>query len=238
MVKMAQKAEHEYAGVKCGIMDQFASMFGEKDHLIQLDCRSLEYKSYPFRLEEYDVVLCDTNVKHSLASSEYNLRRQECEEGVEILKKHNAKINSLRDVSMNALMENKNGMSDILFKRCSYVIGEIERVLDSCEKLEKGDLLGFGQNMFKTHAGLSEDYGVSCEELDFLVDHAKTTTHVIGARMMGGGFGGCTINIVHKSATQSFIRDLKDAYQDKFCTEMKSHIVSIEDGTGEINNHS
>ena len=167
MVKMAQKAEHEYAGVNCGIMDQFASMFGEKDHVIQLDCRSLEYRSFPFVLDDYDVVLCDTNVKHSLASSEYNLRRQECERGVAMLQKYQPDIKSLRDVSIELLEAHKNEIDEVSYRRCRYVIEEIQRVKDSCLMLENGDMDTFGKNMFATHEGLSKEYEVSCDELDF-----------------------------------------------------------------------
>ena len=175
LVKLSQKAENEFVGVKCGIMDQFASVFGKTDKVMRLDCRSLDFEYFNFDLTEYRVVLCDTHVKHSLASSEYNTRRKECETGVEILQKHFPEVQSLRDVKLDQLEAHKNEFDPIVFQRCSYVVEENDRVLDSCEKLNKGDLPGFGENMFHSHEGLSKKYEVSCKELDFLVGEAKTT---------------------------------------------------------------
>ena len=234
MVKMAQLAEHEYAGVKCGIMDQFASMFGKKDHVFRLDCRSLEYEHFPFKLVDYDVILCNTRVEHSLASSEYNTRRQECEAGVAALQKHFPEIGSLRDATNDQLSKIRQEVDPIVYQRCSYVVGEIARVIDSCEKLKKGDLKGFGKNMYETHEGLSRDYAVSCDELDYLVEKAKTTGWVIGARMMGGGFGGCTINLVQKSQQQAFIDLMSESYKKDMGIDMEAYVVSIEGGTSNI----
>lgn len=234
MVKMAQLSEHEYAGVKCGIMDQFASMFGKKDHVFRLDCRSLEYQYFPFKLTDYDVILCDTKVEHALASSEYNTRRKECETGVAALQKHFGEVKSLRDVSKAQLEKIRNEVDPVVFKRCAYVVGEIARVIDSCEKLQNNDLVGFGKNMYETHDGLSNDYEVSCKELDYLVEKAKTTDWVIGARMMGGGFGGCTINLVKKSAQQQFIDLMSESYKKDIGIDMETYIVSIENGTSRI----
>jgi len=233
MVKMAQKAEHEYAGVKCGIMDQFASMFGKSDHVFRLDCRSLEYVYFPLKLTDYEIVLCNTKVAHSLASSEYNTRRQECETGVEILTKH-YDIQSLRDVANGQLESLKKEFDPIVYKRCSYVVNEIARVIDSCEKLQSNDLIGFGQDMYQTHEGLSKNYEVSCAELDFLVDKAKESGNVIGSRMMGGGFGGCTINLVKKSEQDNFINSVSESYRKRFSIDMEAYVVNIQDGTSRI----
>ncbi len=234
MVKMSQMAEHEYAGVKCGIMDQFASMFGAENKVIQLDCRSLEYKHFPLELKNYDILLCDTQVKHSLASSEYNTRREECETGVEILSKHNASIKSLRDVKIEFLNEHKDEFDPIVFKRCKYVVEENQRLLDACDALSDGNVEIFGKLMYETHAGLSEEYEVSCSELDVLVEIARESGYVLGSRMMGGGFGGCTINLVQKDKVEEFILKATDIYKEKTNKKLKVYKVSIENGTSII----
>jgi galactokinase len=234
IVKLSQSAENEFVGVQCGIMDQFASVFGRTDSIFRLDCKTLEYEYFDFVLEDYRIVLCDSQVKHSLASSEYNTRRKESEHGISILKKHYPKINSLRDVSIGEIKEHKNEFDDVTYKRCKYVIEEIARVQDCCELLKKGDLIGFGKNMFETHDGLSKDYEVSCEELDFLVDKAKETNMVIGSRMMGGGFGGCTINLVKISDIDRFIQTMTKAYKQELNLDMKVYLVKIENGTSKL----
>lgn len=231
IVKMSQIAEHEYAGVKCGIMDQFASVFGKKDHVIRLDCRSLEYKHFPLKLNDFSIILCDTQVKHSLASSEYNTRRQECETGVEILKKYNSSIESLRDVSKELLMKYENEFDAVVFKRCKFVVGEIARLIEACEELENGNVNRVGELMYETHAGLRDEYAVSCKELDVLVDIAHKSGVVIGSRMMGGGFGGCTINIVSKDNEPKFLEFAQNEYKKQTNIELKTYKVSIEDGT-------
>jgi len=236
MVEMAQWAEHNYAGVKCGIMDQFASMMGKKDNAILLDCRSLEYHYFPIDLNDYHLLLCDTGVKHSLASSEYNTRRKECEQGVEILKNLFPSIQSLRDVSVKMVTDNKDLLPRNIYKRCLYVTQEIERVLLAKDHLSQGRLKSFGELMFQTHDGLSQMYEVSCPELDFLVDHAKQDSSVLGARMMGGGFGGSTLNIIKKAATKDFIQSLSIKYKSAFGIEMHTHVVTIADGTSVIEN--
>lgn len=232
LAKMAQKAEHEYAHVMCGIMDQFANLFGKKNHVVRLDCRSLEYEYYNFDISAYRVILCDTRVKHSLASSEYNNRRKECEAGVRILQKYAPGIKSLRDVSIELLENHKNELSVPVYKRCSYVVNEIRRVQEACNDLQKGDLIAFGQKMFETHYGLQHDYEVSCVELDFLADEARKNPAVIGARMMGGGFGGCTINLVKLESVDSFIAEMSTAFKNQFNIELKTYITEIVDGTG------
>lgn len=235
LAKMAQKAEHEYAHVMCGIMDQFANLFGKKNHVVRLDCRSLEYEYYNFDISAYRVILCDTAVKHSLASSEYNTRRKECEEGVRILQNYSPGIKSLRDVSIELLEGHKDELSEKVYKRCSYVVNEIRRVQEACEDLQNGDLIAFGQKMFETHHGLQHDYEVSCDELDFLADEAKKNSSVIGARMMGGGFGGCTINLVKLESVDSFITEMSSAYKKKFNIDLKTYITEIVDGTSAVN---
>jgi galactokinase len=233
-VKISQAAENEFVGVKCGIMDQFASVFGKEDQIFRLDCKTLEYEYFHFVLRDYRVVLCDSQVKHSLASSEYNTRRKECESGVAILKKHYSEINSLRDVNIDQLIRHQDDFDPITFKRCKYVIEEIERVLDCCELLKAEDLIGFGQKMFKTHEGLSKDYEVSCKELDFLVEKAIESNMVIGARMMGGGFGGCTINLVKIDQLNQFVVQMTEAYKQELGLDLKTYMVEIENGTGKI----
>lgn len=230
---LAQKAEHEFAGVKCGIMDQFASVFGKKDHVIRLDCRSLDYEYFPLSLPDYEIVLLDTNVKHSLASSEYNVRRAQCEAGVAMIQKKYPQVLSLRDATMDMVRECIPG-DDIIFLRCKYVVEETDRLVTGCEDLQRGDLAAFGQKMFRTHDGLSKEYGVSCPELDYLVDAVRNHPAVIGARMMGGGFGGCTINIVRKEAVKELVNSLADGYKKETGLELKHYEVNIEDGSSRI----
>jgi galactokinase len=231
MVKLSQKAENEFVGVKCGIMDQFASMFGRKNHVIRLDCQSLAYEYVPFNTEGISIVLFDTNVKHSLASSEYNTRRQQCEAGVRMIQKHLPEVRSLRDVSLEMLDEWVAPEDQLIFRRCRYVVGENARLLAACDNLQRGDISAFGQKMFATHEGLSRQYEVSCEELDFLVDHVKDNQGVLGARMMGGGFGGCTINLVKEDAIGELVTQTSAAYARAMDKELKAYVGQIENGT-------
>ncbi|MCX6298941.1 MAG: galactokinase [Bacteroidetes bacterium] len=231
MVRLAQKAENEFVGVKCGIMDQFASMFGKTDAVIQLDCQSLGYNYMPFNQEGIKIVLLDTRVKHSLASTEYNLRREECEAGVKIIQEKYPAVASLRNATMQMIQECLINTDQKIIDRCSFVVAEIKRLQDACKDLEAGDLKAFGKKMYETHDGLSKLYEVSCAELDFLADFAKTEASVLGARMMGGGFGGCTINLVEENAVEAFVLAAGNAFQKAFGTEMKPYIVSIGNGT-------
>ncbi|MFL5786499.1 MAG: galactokinase [Flavisolibacter sp.] len=228
---IAQKAEHEYAGVRVGIMDQFASLFGKKDHVIKLDCQSLEYEYVPFKLQGYKILLLNTNVKHSLGSSEYNMRRQQCEKGVALVKPHYKNVNSLRDVTLEMLENYVKPVDLLVFKRCKYVIDENNRLLQACEDLKKGNLDALGHKMFQSHDGLSKEYEVSCKELDFLVNQVRNRSGVIGARMMGGGFGGCTINIVKDDKIDDLISELKDSYFKNMHLKLTAYIAQIEDGT-------
>jgi len=233
LVKMAQKAEHEFAGVNCGIMDQFASMFGQANQVVRLDCRSLEYEYFPFSMQEVSIVLLDTCVKHSLASSEYNTRRLQCEAGVAAIQTKYPAVNSLRDATIDMLNETVDASTEV-YKKCLYVIQEIARVQEACKDLQQHQMDAFGQKMYATHQGLSKLYEVSCAELDFLVNAVKENPAVLGARMMGGGFGGCTINLVKKDAVEDLISKVSVQYEKAFHTSLKSYIVQIEDGVSPV----
>lgn len=234
MVKTAQLAEHTFAGVMCGIMDQFASMFGKKDHAIKLDCRSLDYEFIPLELNDYKILLLNTNVKHSLSSTEYNTRRQQCEQGVEWIKQYKPEVRSLRDATMQMLDEYVLPKDKLIYKRCKYVVEEIQRLLEGCNDLKHGDLQALGKKMFRTHEGLSKEYEVSCKELDILVDAVKHEPSVAGARMMGGGFGGCTINIVKEEAIELLLKKVSEVYTAQTQLSLSAYIVQPENGTGLI----
>lgn len=231
MVEMAQKAEHEFAGVMCGIMDQFASMMGKKNQVIKLDCKTLNYEYVPFNLEGIKIVLLNTNVKHSLASSEYNTRRNECTQAVEWIKEFEPQVNSLRDVSEEMLNKYVLPKDALIDKRARFIVQEINRLITGCKDLESGNIDALGKKMFATHEGLSSMYAVSCKELDYLVDFVKNNDAVIGARMMGGGFGGCTINLVKEEAIDQLIADIKPAYEAAMQLPLTYYIASIENGT-------
>jgi galactokinase len=234
LVRIGQAAENEFVGVKCGIMDQFASVFGKKEHLIRLDCRSLEYVHVPFHTNNIKILLFDTRVKHSLADSAYNERREQCEKGVKLIQEYHPEVKSLRDANQEMLDLYVKTVDDTVYRRCTYVVSEIKRLLNGCEDLEKDDLISFGKLMFETHAGLKDLYKVSCKELDLLVDLVKDNPDVLGARMMGGGFGGCTINIVRAEAAEAIIEKVSDAYLSNTGKEMLVYEVGIEDGTNLI----
>ena len=231
MVKMAQLAEHTFPGVLCGIMDQFTSMLGKKNHAIKLDCRTLESEYVPLNLDGYKIVLFNSNVKHTLASTEYNLRRLQCEQGVSWVKEYLPNIETLRDVTLAMLDKHVREQDPIIYKRCKYVIEENARVLQGGEDLKNGNLRALGQKMFQTHKGLSEDFEVSCKELDFLVEQVKDNNDVIGARLIGGGFGGCTINIVKEEAVEQLTEKIRKAYKEAMNLELIIYKASIEQGT-------
>lgn len=237
MVKMAQKAEHEYAGVMCGIMDQFASMNGKENNALKLDCRSLDFEYANIDLTDYVIVLCDTKVKHELASSEYNTRRKECETGVKILQKYNENITALRDVGIEFLQEHKAEFDPIVYKRCAYVVKENNRVEKAFDALHNNDIEELGQLMYKSHEGLRDEYEVSCSELDVMYTIARQSDDVIGARMMGGGFGGCTINLVKIENIVGFSETIRTGYMQTTGVAPEIHIVKIADGTGNINEY-
>lgn len=231
MAHIAQHAEHEFAGVKCGVMDMFASLFGKKDHVISLDCRSLFYEYVPLKLDGYKLLLLNTNVKHKLSSSAYNTRRQQCEQGVAWVKEHVPAVKALRDVTTAMLDSYVLPKDQLIYQRCKYVVDENNRLLQACADLKKGDVQALGEKMFATHEGLSKAYEVSCKELDFLVDHVKDNKAVLGARMMGGGFGGCTINIVKESAIEKLVETLAPAYKNATGLDLSYYVVAVEDGT-------
>ena len=234
LAKIGQMTEHNYVGVRCGIMDQFASLFGEKGKLIRLDCRSLEYKLVPFNPVGYRVLLLDTQVKHSLASSEYNVRREQCEAGAAVVAGHVPGVESLRDVTLDMLEACKGEMDEVVYRRCHYIVTENQRLLDACDALERGDYEMFGQKMFGSHDGLSKEYEVSCPELDFLAEKARRFNGVLGARMMGGGFGGCTINVIRESVYDAFVAELSESYKQAFGIAPRVIDVVIGDGAREI----
>lgn len=225
---IGQSTEHNYCGVNCGIMDQFASVFGKKDCLMRLDCRSLEFKYFPFKPVGYKLVLVNSQVKHELVDSPYNKRRESCERVAKTLG-----VETLRDADMSMLEAAKDQISDEDYKRAVYVIGEKQRVLDVCEALEKGDYETVGQRMYETHHGLSKDYEVSCEELDFLNDVAKECG-VTGSRIMGGGFGGCTINLVKEELYDTFVQTAKTKFNEKYGIEPIIIDVVISDGAHKV----
>ncbi|MEO8151337.1 MAG: galactokinase [Bacteroidia bacterium] len=233
MAQIAQKAEHEFAGVMCGIMDQFASLFGRKNHLIKLDCRSLKFEYVPMMMNDIEIVLLDTTVKHSLASSEYNVRRRQCESGVEMIRKKYNQVNSLRDITIEMIKECIISNSDI-YKRCRYVVEENNRLLSACDDLKKNNFTAFGKKMFETHDGLKNLFDVSCPELDCLVEEAKNENAVLGSRMMGGGFGGCTINLVRKENVDEVIERLSQRYKKQFGLNLTAYKVTVTDGTSQI----
>ena len=230
MALMAQSAEHTFAGVKCGLMDMFASLHGQKNKAILLDCDSLAFTYYPIELKDYSIVLFDTQIKHALASSEYNTRRLECEQGVKIIQEKYPTVKTFRDISLEQV-EECLASRIMVYQRCKYVVEEIARVQLAVQDLAKGDMQAFGKKMFETHEGLSKLYEVSCPELDFLVEAVSHNENVLGARMMGGGFGGCTINIIKKTAVEEITKELSAKYNQAMHKELSYYITSIEDGT-------
>ena len=232
LARMAQKAEQTYAGVQCGIMDQFASLFGRDGQVVRLDCRSLDYAYFPFDTAASRIVLCNSGVKHSLASTAYNTRRQECERGVSVLQLHHPEVKSLRDATLAQLEAHRDELDPVVFRRCAYVVQENTRVENACRHLEAGDLAAFGQEMYASHAGLRDDYEVSCAELDVLVEAAKAAPGVFGSRMMGGGFGGCTINLVAPEHVEGFITSVSAAYQQQLGLKLETYQTTIVGGVG------
>lgn len=231
LIKMAQAAEHDYAGVLCGIMDQFASVMGKQNHLIKLDCASLDYEYVPFEAPGMQVLLLNTNIKHSLAASAYNNRRRECETGLAKLREQYPAVNSLRDVTPEMTVTALLPLNETVYHRCRFVTEEISRLLSACDDLRKGDIASLGKKMFATHDGLSKLYEVSCPELDFLVDFVRHRPEVIGARMMGGGFGGCTINLVQENKVEELLHAIRPAYEKTTGLSLTHYTVSIENGT-------
>lgn len=233
LAKIGQATEHNYVGVKCGIMDQFASCFGKEGSLIRLDCRSLEYEYVPFNPEGYRLVLLNTCVTHELASSAYNRRRESCENAASYIRKYHPQVELLRDATLDMLKEVANEVSAEDYIRAEFVIEEIQRMDEACNALKAGDYETVGKKMYETHIGLSRKYEVSCEELDFLNNIARECG-VAGSRMMGGGFGGCTINLVRDELHDGFIKRATEAYENKFRIKPKVYDVVIKDGARKL----
>lgn len=233
LAKIGQSTEHNYCGVKCGIMDQFASCFGKAGSLIRLNCKTLEYKYFPFNPEGYKLVLIDTCVKHSLASSAYNKRRESCERAAAAIHKNHPEVEFLSDSKRVWLDEVRSEISEEDFIRAEYVIGEVQRVLDVCDALERNDYETVGEMMYQTHFGMSKLYEVSCEELDFLAKLARKMD-VTGCRVMGGGFGGCTINLVKDEIYDSFITEARKQFNAAYGHEPKVYDVIISDGAHKV----
>ena len=234
MVQTAQRAENNFVGVNCGVMDQFASMFGKADHVIKLDCADLSYAYFPFKLEGISIVLFDTFVKHSLASSEYNTRIQECETGLAALRQQFS-IASFREATLDMLDTVADSISSNVYNRCTYVIEEIARMEAACNHLLAGEIDAFGARMYETHMGLSELYEVSCAELDCIVQNCKKENDIVGARMMGGGFGGCVIALVQTANVEVVYNRINTAYQNTFGRTMGKYLMQIGDGTRLLN---
>lgn len=230
IAKMAQRSEREFAGVNCGLMDQYASLFGKAGHFMKLDCRNNSFEYVPAELGEYALLLVDSRVKHGLASTSYNKRRQECQQGLSYIQKQFPRIRSLRDADKRILLATQKLMPETIFKKLRYVTEENERVQQVAQALAKGDLEQVGACMFATHEGLKHDYEVSCAEVDLLVDIAKSMPYVLGARIMGGGFGGCTINLLKKSEIPAFTKLVAAQYQMSRGKEAKFYEVKITDG--------
>ncbi len=234
LARYSQKAEHEFAGVRCGIMDQYASLMGAENAAILLDCASLDYREVPLSLDDYTLVLCNSNVEHNLASSEYNIRRQQCEAGVATLRQCYPEVSSLRDARPEMLTAPALVFDPVTLKRCEYVIEENQRVIAFAQALEKKDFKAAGLILYEAHAGMQQKYKITCGEIDFMVDFAKTQDAVLGARMMGGGFGGCTINLVHRQGQDQFIAELSKAYLERFDVKMTPILVEVGAGTRSI----
>jgi len=232
LAQLCQRAEHEYAGTRCGIMDQFIAVFGECDHALMLDCRSLDSKSLPLP-PSVKLVICNSMVKHELATGEYNRRRADCETGVRILGQYLPRVGALRDVTLPDLEIHRNAMSDVVYRRCRHVITENERVVEASRALESGDLQEFGKLMHESHRSLRDDYEVSCRELDLLVEIASAHEGVYGARMTGGGFGGCTINLVQGESAERFRDDLVKGYAKETGITAEVYSCTAAAGAGE-----
>jgi galactokinase len=234
LAKLCQRAENEFVGMRCGIMDQFISCAGVAGKALMLDCRSLEYKLLPLPAEAR-LVISNTMVKHELAGSEYNARRAECEAGVHHFAQSRPNVRALRDVTATELMRAREDLSDLIYRRCRHVISESARVLDGAQALQSGNLGAFGQLMYESHRSLRDDYEVSCQELDLMVELAAQVEGVYGSRMTGGGFGGCTISLVKEENVEEFKRVLGQGYQQTTGLAPEIYVCSAAEGAGEVN---
>ena len=238
IVKISQKAENNFVGSNCGIMDQFASVMSKKDHVSLLDCKDLNFEYLPLNFDDFSLLLLNTNVSHKLTDSAYNSRREECEAAVEIIRKDHPQVNSLRDVSFDLLEKYKSHFPDKMYQRCRYILQENERVLLAADSLKSGNLEKFGELMYQSHKGLQHNYEVSCPELDFLVEFSSNKNFIYGSRMMGGGFGGCTINLIKTEFTEDYIQKASSAYQEQFGIELDAISVLPGEGTKIVRNRN
>ena len=233
---IGQKSEHTFVGVNCGIMDQFASVFGKKNKVIKLDCNTLEYEYHKADFKNYSLLLLDSNVKHTHLTSGYNVRRQEVEQGLSIIKLYFPEVKTFRNCNEKMVLELREKLGETLFKRCHFVVNEIQRVQDAVIAIENSDFKKLGELMSQTHIGLSKEYEVSCDEIDFLVDSVQNEKSVLGSRMMGGGFGGCSINLVEKGSENKIIEKISTQYKAAFGIDLKSYKVKISKGTSFVKN--
>jgi len=233
LAKTCQKAENEFVGARTGLMDQFIACFGKAGHAVMLDCRSLESQALPIP-DDVSVVVCNTMVKHELASGEYNARREQCEDGVRVLARHLPKVNSLRDVTVTDVERLKDELGEVVYKRCLHVTSENDRVHSAAKALRQRELEAFGKLMYKSHQSLRDDFEVSCRELDVMVDLASHIDGVFGARMTGGGFGGCTVNLVASDTAEEFTRTIKSRYADATGSDPDIYICSAADGAERV----
>jgi len=234
LIKACQKAEHDFVGTRCGVMDQFASIMGKKDHVILLDCMTMDYKYYQIDLGQYEILLLNTNVSHNLAESEYNLRREDCETALQIIKNTNPKVHSFRDLKLEQINDFREKIGEKGYRRSKHVLSENQRVLNATNALLNKNIVELGRLMYQSHESLSDDFQVSCEELDFLVNQTKDLEYVLGSRMMGGGFGGCTINLIHNENIDQFVDIVSKKYSAKFGIALSPYMVGIENGTSII----
>ena len=230
---IGQKSEHTFVGVNCGIMDQFASVFGKKKKAIKLDCTTLEYEYHNADFKKYSLLLLDSNVKHTHLTSGYNDRRKEVEQGLTKIKEQFPEVKTFRNCTLEMVQSLKETLDETIYKRCHFVIKEIQRVQDAVTAMEQSDFKKLGQLMSETHHGLSKEYEVSCDEIDFLVDAVQHEKSVLGARMMGGGFGGCSINLVEKGSENDLIERITKQYKEAFSIDLKAYKIKISKGTSQ-----
>lgn len=236
LAEIGQQTEHQYIGLKCGIMDQFASVLGKDNHAIKLDCRDLSYEYVPLDWTEYEILLLNTNVKHNLASTAYNDRRNACEQGVNLIREQFPEVQSLRDVTLQQLDDIVKPNNMEVYVKCRFIIQENERLLKAVDALREHNIPNLGELLFDAHWALSKEYEVSCPELDFLVSSAEKLEAVVGARMMGGGFGGCTINLVKKGQSEEVVNAISPIYKETFNLELTPIKAKISNGTSIVMN--
>ncbi len=234
MAFLAQRAENNFVGMKCGIMDMFASLHGRAGHVLRLDCRDLSYTYFPLQRSDYMLLLCDSGVKHALVHSEYNTRRRECEAGVAFLQKEHPEVRSLRDVGPELLARYARKMPPVVYRRCKYVVEELERVEAAGAMMQQGNVPALGRLLLATHAGLRDDYEVSCPETDYLVETSAQRDFMAGARMMGGGFGGCTLHLLHRDAMPDFQKEIAALYAKKFGRYLRTFPVTLSEGVERV----